>query len=400
MAVDDLWFSTKRDAAGRRIPTRRNGRGKRWRVRFTDDTGRKVERLFERKPDAEQFDASARADVARGQYVDLRAGQETVESYGARWLAGQLYRPATADRVTRTLKLHVYPVLGRLALAQVRASQVQAWVKNLDLAPSSARVAYSVLVTLFAAAVRDRLVAINPCAGITLPAVEADGADILTPEQVRGAAERMPARLRAAVWLGAGCGLRVSEVLGLEIANINFLGRELHVVQQLATEASTETQKSRPYLCPPKSRTSRRTVELPSVVADALARHIELYPPSELDVMDRTTPRNERTRLATLLFTTESGQPVTRSVFGHAWHATRGVGGLPTGTGFHALRHHYASLLIAGGASVKTVQTALGHSTPMVTLNTYVGLWPDQTDRPRNLVDAAFAGAPRAVASS
>lgn len=38
---------------------------------------------------------------------------------------------------------------------------------------------------------------------------------------------------------------------------------------------------------------------------------------------------------------------------------------------------------------MKTVQLALGHSTPMVTLNTYVGYWPDQNDRTRTLVDQA-----------
>jgi hypothetical protein len=51
-------------------------------------------------------------------------------------------------------------------------------------------------------------------------------------------------------------------------------------------------------------------------------------------------------------------------------------------------------VLIFSGASVKTVQIALGHSTPVVTLNTYVGLWPEQIDRTRTLVDAALAAAP------
>lgn len=35
--------------------------------------------------------------------------------------------------------------------------------------------------------------------------------------------------------------------------------------------------------------------------------------------------------------------------------------------GFHGLGHYYATLLIHAGASVKTVQLALGHSTPTVT---------------------------------
>ncbi|MCY7343972.1 MAG: tyrosine-type recombinase/integrase [Pseudonocardia sp.] len=46
------------------------------------------------------------------------------------------------------------------------------------------------------------------------------------------------------------------------------------------------------------------------------------------------------------------------------------------GTGFHDLRHYYASLLIRHGESVKTVQRRLGHATPAETLDTYAYLWP------------------------
>ena len=42
----------------------------------------------------------------------------------------------------------------------------------------------------------------------------------------------------------------------------------------------------------------------------------------------------------------------------------------------HDLRHFYASGLIAAGCDVVTVQHALGHSPPTITLNTYVHLWP------------------------
>jgi integrase len=40
-------------------------------------------------------------------------------------------------------------------------------------------------------------------------------------------------------------------------------------------------------------------------------------------------------------------------------------------------RHYYATLLIDVGASVKTVQLALGHSTPTIMFNEYVDERPD-----------------------
>ena len=65
---------------------------------------------------------------------------------------------------------------------------------------------------------------------------------------------------------------------------------------------------------------------------------------------------------------------------------------LPAGTGFHELRHYYASLLIASGASVKTVQARLGHKSALETLNTYAHLWPDSEDQTRRAVDTALGG--------
>ena len=64
--------------------------------------------------------------------------------------------------------------------------------------------------------------------------------------------------------------------------------------------------------------------------------------------------------------------------------------GLPSGYGLRDLRHYFATVLIYGGANVKSVQLAMGHTTPTITLNTYVGYWPDAVDQTRTLVDSAL----------
>lgn len=46
----------------------------------------------------------------------------------------------------------------------------------------------------------------------------------------------------------------------------------------------------------------------------------------------------------------------------------------------HSLRHTYASMAIAGGADVKTLQKAMGHSSASITLDVYADLWPDRLD--------------------
>ncbi len=57
----------------------------------------------------------------------------------------------------------------------------------------------------------------------------------------------------------------------------------------------------------------------------------------------------------------------------------------------HHLRHHYASVLIDGGESVKVVQERLGHSSAEETLRTYAHLMPQSDQRTRSVVELAWS---------
>lgn len=127
---------------------------------------------------------------------------------------------------------------------------------------------------------------------------------------------------------------------------------------------------------PPKTAASVRVIPLPQVALDALAAHVA----------------DHKIEVDGLLFTDDVGRPITRSWFGHSvWRRAVAAAGLPKETRFHDLRHHYASLLIAHGESVKTVQARLGHASASETLDTYSHLWPDSDDRTREAIDAAWA---------
>jgi hypothetical protein len=95
-----------------------------------------------------------------------------------------------------------------------------------------------------------------------------------------------------------------------------------------------------------------------------------------VEVDDDNDLRRPTRRPAHLVFRGGNGEPVNASTFSRTWTPVRTKVGLPR-WGFHGLRHYYATLLIHAGASVKTVQLALGHSTPTITLNQYVHEWPD-----------------------
>ena len=84
-------------------------------------------------------------------------------------------------------------------------------------------------------------------------------------------------------------------------------------------------------------------------------------------------------------------QPVETALPGGVQVARVKVPGLPAGFRYHDLRHYLASLLIASGADVKTVQARLRHASAKTTLDTYGHLWPDRDESARAAVEAVFA---------
>ncbi len=171
-------------------------------------------------------------------------------------------------------------------------------------------------------------------------------------------------RYRAAVTLLAGSGLRIGEALGLEVRHVDFLRRTVRVEQQRLPNGQIGS---------PKTSSSVRTVPLAGYVTDALAAHLAAFPTDDG------------------LFLMPTGRPLVYHAWAKHWQRAREVAGLPDVV-THDLRHFFASALIAGGASVKAVQLALGHESAAVTLGIYSHLWPGDDDRTRAIIDATFQG--------
>ena len=339
-----------------------------WRARYRDPSGREHARHFARKVDAQRWLDEVAASVVTGQYVDPNAGKITFRECAEHWRSIQVQRPSSMAHVETMLRRHAYPTLGDRPLGSIVPSDVQAWVKGLSLAPSTVGVIHGIVSTIMKSAIRDRRIVANPCDGTKLPKVRRKQVVPLTTEQVEAVRAALPEHLQALVTLAAGTGMRQGECFGLTVDRVSFLQRTVTVDRQMVT-----VQGMAPTLAEPKTRASVRTIPLPKVVVDALAAHLAAFPPRDHG----------------LIFTNHGG-PITRSAFGFLWRPAARKAGLPKGTGLHALRHYYASLLIRHGESVKTVQARLGHASAAETLDTYSHLWPDSDDRTRDAVDSVL----------
>lgn len=358
-----------------RVPTADHGKGKRWQARWRDADGKQCKENFDRKAAAEARAQGAGSDVRRGEYIDAAAGRVTFKDYAEDWRASRPHRATTRKAVEQHLRCYAYPAFGARRLSSIRPTQIQAWVTSLTsngLAPSTTRTVFNTVRAVFRAAVQDRVIARSPCDGVKTPAIPRRQVVPLTVPQVNALARAVPVRYRALVITGAGTGLRPGELFGLQVRDVDFLRRTLRVERQLQQTAGHGV-----YACPPKTARSHRTVPLPKVVVDALAAHLKSYPVASQD---------------DYVFRMQQGGPVVRTAFyDSVWRQAVSSAGLPKGTGMHALRHAYASLLIAGGESVKVVSERLGHTNAAMTLNTYSHLFPDTEEKTRKAIDAAFA---------
>jgi integrase len=277
--------------------------------------------------------------------------------------------------VETNLRRNVYPYFGDRRVASIRPSEVQAWVSRLSSGPdalsaSTVQVVHGIVASIFKAAIRDRKVSASPCEGTRLPKKLPREVVPLATKTVEALVVTAPPRYRALVVLGAGTRMRQGECFGLALDRIDFLRRTLRVDQQLVL-----TPGEPAFLGPPKTSASHRTISLPQLVVEELAEHVRRFPSAHPDG----------------LFTDDNGNGLRRTAFSRVWRPIVAAAGAPAGTGFHDLRHYFASLLIRHGELVKTVQNRLGHATAAETLDTYSHLWPDSDDRTREAVDSVLA---------
>jgi integrase len=333
----------------------------RWRARYRDDVGQEHSRHFRRKVDGQKWLDEVTTATVTGTYVDPRKSRMTVQVYAEAWERRQIGRPASLRIVDNALRLHVVPVLGSRRIGTVVAGDVQALVKELSdtLAPYTVRAIFDVLARVFAAAVEDKVIAVSPCRRITLPTPVDTEVAPPTIEDVTRMVEVMTDRYRAAVVLLAGSGLRIGELLGLAIGDVDLEARTIRVDRQRLQNGQ---------IGEPKTKKSRRTVPVGDSVVSALRDHLNCYPSADS------------------LFTTPTGSPVGYPAWRKAWQQARDTSGLTMVS--HDLRHFFASCLIASGTSVKQIQAVLGHQNAQVTLNTYAHLWPGGDDETRAVMDA------------
>jgi integrase len=372
--IQDRWMIP--GESGRKVKSDRYGQGKRWLVRW-EEGGQRKAKAFDTKDAAELHISKIRVDQSQGTHV--LTTRTTLAEYGDQWVRSQLHQRASSEeQMEIRWRVHIRPVLGHLLLSELSRPRVQAAVlewKNGDeasgrkpLAPSTIAVTYGYLASMMKSAVLDRLIRESPCRDVRLPRAATERVVPLTTEQVHQIALDIGPRYRAMVLLGAATGMRSGELRGLTLDRLRPAGDVLRI------RVDRQLISTEPRWGPPKTQKSDRTIAVGVQTARMLAAHIDQWQPHE----------------SGLIFTGRENGPLARTSMATAWaRATAGMG-LRDRSGWHELRHHHASLLIAAGLSVVAVADRLGHQDSTETLRTYAHLWADDESRALDAVERSL----------
>ena len=335
--------------------------------------------MFATKRDAQRWLDQVTAALVTGTYVDPQLQRVTFAGFYASWSRRQAWVPGTV----RAMDLATADVPFRhIPLGTIRTSHVEHWVCGMidrPLAPGTIRTRFNNVRSVFRAAMRDRLLAVDPTAGVTLPRTRRAEAAMRLPEPLevgRLLAVADP-QFRPFVGLCAFAGLRLGEAAALRVGDIDFLRKRLALRRQVQRMRGGEADIRLP------KHGSERTVWLPDDLVAMLARHVEQHRPGD-------DPQR-------WMFPGERDQPWHQNTVGYWWRKTRAAAGADD-IRLHDMRHFYASGLIAVGCDVVTVQRALGHHSATVTLSTYGHLWPTAEDRTRAAAASLMTSATAAEA--
>ena len=333
---------------------KRRTKGGEWRyeVRYRAPDGKEHSKTCRTRRDAERFEAQTRVDVARGQWVDPRAGKVTIDDYSAQWLATRhSLKPRTRETYEDQLRLHIKPELGDVELSKLTPKAVRTWHAELlarGLSHNTAAKCYRLLRTILGTAVEDELILRNPCALKGAGVERVEERPVATVEQVWSAADAMPDRHRCLILVAGFTGLRLGELLGLECRHVNLLQRTLRVEQQ-----EQQLRGGVLVITRPKTVAGIRTLALPPLLVTELEQHLAGFCAGGPE--DR-------------LFPGDKGGPLRRQVLQGYWNDARAAAGLPKGFRFHDLRHTANKLTAATGASTAELMRRLGHASPAAAL--------------------------------
>lgn len=416
--IEDRWLKKRKDpVTGKRERTKLWG-SKTARYKVCGIPGVRA-RSFDNLEDAKTWLKTASTDQSRGGLIDPRDGAVTLQWYvEKKWWPTLRAIPSTKESMRSRVFNHILPHVGHLPLNRIGHDEIKEWQTRAeqDIDVSTLRATWRHFASIMQAAYKAKRIPTNPFRDEDLqpPAAPPSKATAWSRARVAAVRQELAPRYRILPSLGTGSGLRQGEAFGFSPDDMD--GDVIHVARQVVKVGG------RLAFAPPKGGKTR-TAPCPAALAVAVKDHMEEFEPVEVTLPwidpDRPNLPWEDRPLVTvrLLVTTERGNAINRSTFDEkAWKPALVAAGviptptvtvisrpgkpslrrvkwdMPRGDGFHALRHTFASVVLAAGETIQQLAEWLGHSDPAFTYRTYVHFLPESGRKALEVLSGWIAG--------
>ncbi|MFE1663430.1 tyrosine-type recombinase/integrase [Microbacterium sp. P02] len=293
-----------------------------------------------------RHDTARASDAKRGRGV-------TFAEYAEEWIStrtnrhGDHLRPRTASEYRRLVAGPLKPFSG-LRLSSISPESVRSWYSSLITAGTKTQAAraYELLKSIMTTAVADDRLKTNPCQ-IRGAASASTGKKVKPPSaaELQIILDNITPRYRAAVVLAAWAGVRYGELTELRRKDIEITDG---VVIVNVSRAVTHVTGQGFVVGQTKSEAGVRSVVLPPHVNATVEAHL-------CDEVGRFPE--------SLLFPAADGsRHLAESTFWKHWDPARTAAKRPD-LPWHGLRHYGATRAALAGATLKELQSRLGHST-------------------------------------
>lgn len=284
-------------------------------------------------------------------------------------VAAHTLAPSTLRSYRYLIRDHIKPEIGSIKLVNLRPDHLQTLYSaklRAGLSPRTVQYIHSVIRRSLNQAVKWSLIYRNPTDAVTPPRPKKQAPKTLSAEQAKFFLESIKDHRWYPIYvLAIMTGMRKGEILGLHWEDVDLEQGTANIKTTLVTV------QGRSFLSQPKSKNARRTITLPDTVIGVLKEQ-------------QLASGNEG-----LVFTTSTGRPVSQRNLTRHFHLALERLGLPR-IRFHDLRHTAATLLLQGNVHPKVVQDMLGHSTVVLTLDTYSHVIPGMQDEAAEEMDKIF----------
>ena len=285
----------------------------------------------------------------------------------------QTLRISTQEGYQNVIENHIIPFIGNIKLKRLNSVQIQTMYNHLKedgklnshgehlhepLSGSSVQHIHMVLSSAMKQAVKERIIASNPCDNCKVPKRDKKEMKIIPPNKIGDYLEKSKEfGVYTMFCLELSSGLRKGELLALTWDDIDVESQMITVNKQLSRN------KGQLLITEPKTANSIRRI----AISDTLVKLL----------IDEHNKHQDNPVMFVCPRTNSYWSPDS---IGRIHKKILRAADISDEIRFHDLRHTFATVAIQNGVDVKTVSSMLGHYSSAFTIDTYTHV-TDQMQR-------------------